>query len=74
MRGMTMTQRHRFVVLAGPRNTFYEGIPKLVVDNSTLCLTAGDEELVLDIDEVLRLFDHLDVCIHDAVLGLLWGS
>src|SRR6201999_928948 len=61
------------VILTGTGDSLNEGIADLVVHCSAFRLTAGYEELILDIDEMVRLFDHFDVGIHDAVLCLVGG-
>ena len=46
----------------------------MVFDPSTFNFAAADEELILDIDKVLRLLDHLNVGIHDAMLSMIWRA
>ena len=39
----------------------------------TFDFTTADEELILNIDEMLRLLDRFDVGVHDAMFGI-WRS
>lgn len=58
----------RFAGIVGPENTLYDGSSDLVLDWMLLIGGSGDEELILDVDKVLTVVNHLDVCIGNRVL------
>ena len=60
-----------FIVLMSSDDTFNQGVTDTVNDSCVVGFSTRDEELVLHVDKVIRLLDHLDVGILDAVLSLL---
>lgn len=53
----------------GTEDTFNNSSTDLVLDGLLLITCCGNEELILNIDEVFTMLDDLDICILDRLLG-----
>ncbi len=51
-------------------NAFNKRIANLIVNGRAFNCTRGDEELVLDVDEMLTALDKSTIGVHDAVFSL----
>lgn len=55
-------------VTSSTNDAFYHSSPNLILNRLLLVAGRSDEELVFDVDKVLRVFDNLNVCVLDRVL------